>query len=310
MTTALDPSVDPMPAHPAVPPLSPLKAAALELYRAISQPRRRRLATAQAAAGRARVMVYFYHRVARSSNSPLTMPFATFRRQIDWLRQHVEMVSFEESLARIRGGNARPTAHITFDDGYAENCAHALPYLVSQGVPTTYFVSSWHIQTGAPFAHDVRLGKRFPVNTAQQIKALAEAGIEIGAHTRRHPDLGLITDEATLRDEIIGCKHDLEDMIGRPVRYFAFPFGTHRQLTSAAIRIAREAGYDAICSAVGGYNFPGDDPFHVQRIHGDTEMSRFRNWATMDPRKIHLRLNLPVDSTFQPDAADMAVAID
>ena len=32
-----------------------------------------------------------------------------------------------------------------------------------------------------------------------------------------------------------------------------------------------------------GYNLPGDDPFHIQRIHADPHWSRFVNWMTTDP---------------------------
>lgn len=275
---------------------SPAKAAGLELYCAATQPWRRWLSARQAAEHRARVMVFFYHRVAKSQDSPWTTPIDTFCRQIDFLRRHYDLVSLEESLRRIREGNDRPSAHITFDDGYAENTVEALPFLIGNRVPTTYFVSSWQIATGTPFRHDQMLGKPMPVNTPEQLRVMADAGIEIGSHTRRHIDLGEVAAEATLRDELIGSKHELETIIGRPVRYFAFPFGTPKQLTAPAIAILREAGYQAICSAFGGYNFPGDDPFHVQRIHGDNEMPRFKNWATMDPRKTGIRLPLPEHS--------------
>ena len=50
---------------------------------------------------------------------------------------------------------------------------------------------------------------------------------------------------------------------------------------------ALEAGFDGVCSAYGGYNFPGDDPFHLRRIHGDPETIRLKNWLTLDPRKLH-----------------------
>jgi hypothetical protein len=52
-----------------------------------------------------------------------------------------------------------------------------------------------------------------------------------------------------------------------------------------AFQVARSAGYQAVCSAYGGYNFPGDDSFHLRRIHADNEMIRLRNWLTLDPRK-------------------------
>jgi hypothetical protein len=49
--------------------------------------------------------------------------------------------------------------------------------------------------------------------------------------------------------------------------------------------LARRAGYQGACSAYGGYNWPGDDHFHLQRIHADPEMLRLKNWLTIDPRK-------------------------
>jgi hypothetical protein len=42
-----------------------------------------------------------------------------------------------------------------------------------------------------------------------------------------------------------------------------------------------------VCSAYGGFNFPGDDAFHLQRISGDAPTICVKNWVTMDPRKLH-----------------------
>ena len=78
---------------------------------------------------------------------------------------------------------------------------------------------------------------------------------------------------------------ELRQAIGRPVRYFAFPFGLSGHLNRTVFKLAHEFGYDGVCSAYGGYNFPGDDPFHLQRICAD-EMLRVKNWVTVDPRKM------------------------
>ena len=51
-------------------------------------------------------------------------------------------------------------------------------------------------------------------------------------------------------------------------------------------QLAREAGFAGVCSAYGGYNVPGDDPFHLQRIHADPDIIRLKNWLTVDPRKL------------------------
>jgi hypothetical protein len=56
-------------------------------------------------------------------------------------------------------------------------------------------------------------------------------------------------------------------------------------LSRAAFRIAFQAGYWGVCSAYGGYNRPGDDPFHIHRIHADPQWSRFCNWMTADPNR-------------------------
>jgi len=88
------------------------------------------------------------------------------------------------------------------------------------------------------------------------------------------------------------------------VRYFAFPYGQHENLSTAAFRVARQAGYDGVCSAYGGYNFPGDEPFHLRRIHADPEMPRFKNWMSVDPRKLRMQRDFNTGSC-QPEYLTM-----
>lgn len=234
------------------------------------------------AAGRAPVPILFYHRVADDCANPWTLSNRDFERQIRWLTRHFEIVSLGETQKRITGHAAPTRRHavsITFDDGHADNCHQAIPFLVKHRVPCTYFVSVDHIVSGKPFA----AGGCAP-NTVEQIRAMAASGIEIGAHTATHPDLGGIRDTRTLRYEIVDATRRLEDILGRRVRYFAFPFGQYVNMSSAAFQMARDAGFEAVCSAYGGYNCPGDDPFHLQRIHVDPGMIRLKNRVTIDPR--------------------------
>ncbi len=114
---------------------------------------------------------------------------------------------------------------------------------------------------------------------------MALSGIEIGAHTRTHADLGRINEEGQLRDEVIGAAEELQTALDTPIRYFAFPFGLPQNLNVRAFQIARDFGYEAVCSAYGDYNFPGDDAFHIRRIHVD-DMLRLKNWATINPRRL------------------------
>jgi peptidoglycan/xylan/chitin deacetylase (PgdA/CDA1 family) len=236
------------------------------------------------------VTILFYHRVADYGPNDWTMSNRTFVRQIDWLRENFDIVSLGEAQNRIRTSDStRPCVSITFDDGYADNCSQAMPYLIKSQVPCTYFVTLGNLVSGEPFPHDTARGDSFPPNNLDQLKAMAAAGIEIGAHTRTHCDLGAVTDHEQLHDEVVTSGEELQRLVGNPVRYFAFPFGQYANLNPAAFQMAYDAGYEAVCSAYGGYNFPGDDAYHLQRIHADDDMIRIKNRATIDPRKLNVR---------------------
>jgi peptidoglycan/xylan/chitin deacetylase (PgdA/CDA1 family) len=259
----------------------------IRMYYLASLPLRSRLSARRAAQGSAPITTLFYHRVADEHPHDWTIGADRFKAQIDWIRQRFEIISLLEAQQRIgSAANGTPAVCVTFDDGYADNSREAIPWLIDQGVPFTYFVATNHVLEGRPFEHDVRRGMPLAPNTPEQLREMAAAGVELGAHTRGHVDLATVADEQTLHHEIVGSKRDLEGIIGRPVRYFAFPYGLQRNLSQAAFRTAFAAGFWGVCSAYGGYNVPGDDPFHIHRIHGDPSWARFYNSLTIDPRKL------------------------
>ncbi len=267
--------------------MSSAKLLLLNLYYCGSYPHRAWRNARWRRQGRAPVMVLFYHRIADDRANAWTARNAMFARQIRWLKRHFELVSLAEAQRRVRAArNDRPAVAITFDDGYADNCTRALPLLIDEGIPCTYFVATRHILTGMPFPHDVARGQPLAPNTPEQIRELAEAGIEMGVHTRTHADLGDAFEPQSLYDEIVVSREELRRLTGVTARFFAFPFGQHANLSRQAFALAREAGYDGVCSAYGGFNFPGDDAFHLQRIHVDDDMLRLKNWVTVDPRKL------------------------
>ena len=237
--------------------------------------------------GRLPAIVLFWHRIADDRANPWTTSNALFTEQICWLQKRFTFVSLEEAQRRIREGcNREPCVSITFDDGYAENCRQAIPWLIEKRIPCTYFVTVQNVFTGEPFPDDLAMGRRLAPNNLEQLRAMAAAGIEIGAHTFTHADLGAISDQQLLHREVVSAREELQKALARPIRYFAFPYGLHANLSRAAFALSEAAGYAGACSAYGGFNFPGDDPFHLQRIPGDVSMIRMKNWVTMDPRKL------------------------
>ncbi len=266
-----------------------LKQLAQAAYLYGSMPHRIAANTIRARRGRAPVSILFYHRVADDHLNTWTISNDRFTEQVEWLEKHFDLVSLEEAQRRMRSKNHRAAVAITFDDGYADNCEHALPLLIKKRIPCTYFVSTKFVLEDKSFPHDVAAGEPLRPNTIEQLRMLSRAGIEIGGHTRNHTDLGRLCDIDQLYDEVVLAARDLAGEIDRLVRYFAFPFGMHANLNAAAFRLARENGFEAVCSAYGGYNFPGDDSFHLQRIHGDPEWFRLKNWLTVDPRKLRTK---------------------
>jgi peptidoglycan/xylan/chitin deacetylase (PgdA/CDA1 family) len=284
------------------------KSQMLGLYYLATLPQRKQAAHERQLTGRVPIMSLLYHRVADTHPNTWTITWERFRYQMEWLQQQFDLVSMAEAQRRIAAGeNTRPTVCITFDDGYAENCERAIPWLIEQKIPVTYFVTSDNVLSGRSFPHDAAANCPLEPNTVEQLQAMSDAGVEIGAHTRTHPDLGQVLSLGELADEIVGAKHDLETLLDKPVRYFAFPYGLHQNMTPEGFAVAYQGGFAGVCSAYGGYNMPGDDSFHIQRIHGDPQWARFVNWMTVDPRKIYkqvpfepgnYRLPLDIDSSY------------
>jgi len=259
----------------------------LSIYYYGSCPYRWRANRLAMAEGRMPVVVLFYHRIADAGANSWTTSNRAFARQIAWLESHFELVSLETAQRRMRlCHNSHPCVSITFDDGYADNCHQAIPLLIKKSIPCTYFVTVENVLRGKPFAHDLAQGNRLAPNTVEQLRAMAAAGVEIGSHCYHHIDLGQVVGRKQLHEEVVCAGRELQAAIGQPVRYLAFPFGQLENLNPEVFLLAREAGYRAVCSAYGGYNFPGDDPFHLERIHVDN-MIRLKNRATIDPRKLH-----------------------
>jgi peptidoglycan/xylan/chitin deacetylase (PgdA/CDA1 family) len=263
----------------------PFRNSAIWLYRQMTARSRRRLLEQLRESNQLPVGVLFYHRVADTELTPWTISTADFKRQLDWLQDNFDLVSLEESQRRIRSqSNDRFTVSITFDDGYAENAQHAIPELIARKIPATYFTTTDFITGQQRFPHDVEVGCSAQPNTWEELREFVRCGIEVGAHSRSHCDIGTIHDIQRLTDELIGSIQILESELNTRCRYFAFPFGKPANISQAAVSLLRQYGIEGFCSAYGALNWPGNDGFHIRRFHGDPLLERLKNWLTLDKR--------------------------
>lgn len=258
---------------------------ALLAYRRLSQPLRWWQGRRWQAGGQYPIVVLFYHRVADHRLTDWTMTREDFRAQVDWLQRHFELLSMDQVHERLRlGRNSRPAVAITFDDGYADNMDFALPFLAERRIPCMYYVATEFVLNQGRFPHDQALGLDLAPNSVRDLKRLLRWGIDIGSHTRTHLDLGAIYDRRELEYELAGSRRDLMNLLGTPIRHFAFPFGQRVNISKAAVQAATRAGYETVCGAYGGYNWMGQDASFIQRVHGDPHLARVQNWVTLDPR--------------------------
>jgi peptidoglycan/xylan/chitin deacetylase (PgdA/CDA1 family) len=105
--------------------------------------------------------------------------------------------------------------------------------------------------------------------TRDMICSMAQQGIEIGAHTITHPILTSLEDKDA-RYEIEGGKQKLEEIIGKPVRLFAYPNGkAGMDFDERHVAMAKEAGFDAaFTTAIGA----------ATRVHDRYQLPRSRPW--------------------------------
>ncbi|HSK16950.1 MAG TPA: polysaccharide deacetylase family protein [Gaiellaceae bacterium] len=102
--------------------------------------------------------------------------------------------------------------------------------------------------------------------TVDELERLGDDGlVEIGAHTKTHPVLSQLP-PGTSREEILGSKQALEDVLGRPVSAFAYPYGGKADFDESTISIVREAGFDTACSTIPRRVGRRTDPLRVPRL--------------------------------------------
>jgi peptidoglycan/xylan/chitin deacetylase (PgdA/CDA1 family) len=170
-----------------------------------------------------------YHSID-DSGSPISTSESVFRKQIAWLaRGHVPVVSIDSLMKLPVDADA---VAITFDDGFVNFADIAAPMLVDHGLPVTLFVvadaagrtNRW--RTGAD-----RHVPELPLLDWGSLARLSEAGVELGAHTRTHPDLARLSPDL-LSHEIVGCADRVCSETGHSPTVFAYPYGA---TTTAAV---------------------------------------------------------------------------
>ena len=188
-------------------------------------------------------MIFMYHGVADVDEDPnqLCVSPARFAEQMAWLaRRGLRGVGIAELVDAMRAGRQRGLVGLTFDDGYTNVLETALPVLRQHGFGATAYIISDRL--GGTNEWDE--GPVWQLMTGDQVRELAEAGIEIGSHAATHMRLAGAT-PAQLTAEISESRTSLGALLGTEIRGLAFPYGS---MDAASRQAVRDAGYEYACA--------------------------------------------------------------
>jgi peptidoglycan/xylan/chitin deacetylase (PgdA/CDA1 family) len=208
--------------------------------------------------------VLVYHRFAgelKPGQERIDIAPRRYYRQLRFLRLlGFRPLPLDELLAFHRGErNALPRRRfaITVDDAMADavepllRTAHLAPQLF---VPTAELGGSAHWIDGEPVAE------------WDDVRALAEAGVAIGSHTRHHRRLTRLG-AAEREIELLGSLTELRERVPGAAAVIAYPNGDHDEAVCAA---TEGAGYEAAFTTEKGRNDAATDRFRLRRVsvHG------------------------------------------
>jgi peptidoglycan/xylan/chitin deacetylase (PgdA/CDA1 family) len=225
---------------------------------------------ASAAAGAARDLpIIVYHEIrasgAEPADGPTVISLKRFNAQMRFLRDRGYATLGMDDVMRFLRGEPFPEkiVAIQFDDGWKSQLS-AAPALKRLGFKATFWIIAGGMRADST-----------PHMDWDEIRALAKnPRFDVHSHTMTHPwkDKDTLVDWvegrapgkgiADARWELARSKRLLEEKLGRPAPYLAWPRGLYND---ALIALAKEAGYRALLNTDSGFSHPGDDPLRIPR---------------------------------------------
>jgi peptidoglycan/xylan/chitin deacetylase (PgdA/CDA1 family) len=196
------------------------------------------MADAATILGRPEVPILCYHQIRdwKPTDSKTArdyiVPEATFRDQMKSLADSGYHTILPDQLYEyLSYGKALPSKPVmlTFDDTRLDQFTAALPELNKYGFKGVFFIMT------------VSLGKPGYMSK-EQVKQLSDEGHLIGSHTYDHQNVKKYIDK-DWEEQIAKPSKQLQAITGKPVEYFAYPFGLWNK---EAIPHLKEHGFKSV----------------------------------------------------------------
>lgn len=245
---------------------------------------------------RSRLRVLTYHRFSKEARSPFSVAPDVLERQMRWLAGAKLAVGTDVVDATIAGDLPnRASVLVTMDDGDPSVIDNAAPIFERYRIPYAVYVVPG------------RIGRADHMSRAQ-LHELAARGAEIGSHTMNHRSVTSLNG-VELAAELVDSKAMIEDITGKRVTSFAYPFGTLRDFDARTGDALRKAGYTLAFTSQHGAVEEGVDPMFVPRIKiegGDPDWTfRLACAGALDQWRF---IDAGLAGLQRPEAKDMASA--
>ena len=176
---------------------------------------------------------------------------------------------------------------LTFDDGFLSDYEIVLPALKERDFKATFFI-----------VHDF-IGKPGYMQK-EHIVELSNAGMQIGSHSKTHPNF-LKIDKKTKEYELSFSKSFLEDLTGKNVTTFSFPFGFEDR---ESIEAVFASGYKYCCTSRHGISNNHSNVISRNSINSKTKISQIHKnirptgatrlyWSVEDFLKSNIKHHTP-----------------
>lgn len=215
-----------------------------------------------------RIPVLLYHKIDKPAPDARVrggyMPRGRFEKQMVYLKKQGFVFYTASKLVEHyrENGSFPPNAlALTFDDGWKDNYTNAFPVLRRLQLPATIFIIPSCVGMVSAKAQAEGESGRAHLSR-EEILEMADAGFEFGSHSMNHRLLHEIS-TAEVRFEIEESKRQIEALLQKPCKVFAYPAGF---FTDEARRIVEETGHVAAFSTIYGPAEGRPDLYALNRI--------------------------------------------
>lgn len=222
------------------------------------------------------IPVLNYHSIAYEKGNPIRMPKEQFENEMKYIKENgYTTLTLDELYEYFQNSVSVPDKSIviTFDDGYEDNYTTAFPILKKYDLKANIFIITSTVDKNPAYL------------TSEQMKEMESYGIQMASHTATHRDLDSLSYDEQYK-ELAESKTFLENLLGRPIDYIAYPSGKCNEDT---VKAAKAAGYTMAFTTAGRWSDKSDGMLTLDRVYVSTfyPMSVFIDRLTNPNYKIY-----------------------